>query len=409
MADVANIESVKKETVDLIVAEICAATQSTDIKNCVQCYEYGKSVVQIKQDLMKYRKPQLIATFEFLKWQHESMPRLKPNIVNDIVCRIQNFLPETCDICKETYRTKFGDMHFLACAICGQEAHVPCILAKLRLDATDRPSHKEVQEMLNPYGLKNLQYVCNPCGETTIPGYCLDENDTTTVTETLPIVEPVQYSKPLSPSPSINRPKAVLKDSKVEATCKFYNQGTCKHGKQGVNCKYSHPPLCKKLLQHGNNADRGCRLKGDECDNHHPIMCKNSLNRGFCFKKVCNKYHVQGTKRVPNQKQDRNHMYNINSNKNNSQGHKNLGGHSDQSHSDTRSDFLDLLKKMKEDIVKEMESRLSNLRLPPSLPVAPPYYFQPHHLAQPRQPPAMQRMLVPYPQAVQGAGAPNLH
>ena len=338
MADVETMDSVKKETVDSIVAELCAATQSIDIKNCVQCYEYRKTVQQIKQELMKFKKASLQATFEHLKWPHESMPRTKPEIVNDIVCRIQNFLPETCGFCNQSYRTKHGDDHLLSCAICGQEAHLPCLLKKLRLEPPDRPSYK-VAKLINPYGFKGLQYICPPCDESNIPGYNTDQTSSHALDGNMGEVVDTskQYSKTAVPSINIVVDEK-REDGKFKAVCKFYNHGLCKHGKKGANCKYSHPPLCDKLIKHGCKASRGCKLKADECSYHHPIMCKNSITRGFCYKKNCTRYHVQGTKRNPDRNQSKF------SEKGNSN-IKSVNEPSRNKESGTNGDFLDYLKK----------------------------------------------------------------
>ena len=388
MANMDAMESVKKETIDSIIAEICAATQSVDIKNCVQCYEYGKSVKQIKQELMKFRKAPLQATFEHLKWQHECMPRTKPDIVNDIVCRIQNFLPETCDSCNQSYRTKYGDDHVLACAICGQEAHLPCLLEKLGLDHTDRPSYKDVEEMINPFGFSSLQYICTPCGESTIPGYNTDQYSAPEVDEST-IDTSQQYSKTVLPSiNNINHEKS--DDDKLKTVCRFYNQGTCKYGKKGTECKYSHPSLCRKLLQHGYNASHGCRLKADECSYHHPIMCRNSIKRGFCYKKNCTKYHVQGTKRNPDKKKPDKSPPRQKADVKMKSIKRNANDYSGSNGNFTNVDFLEYLKRVKEEILKEMDSRMYNLWFPPLPQVANPYQRSPL-----RQPPGFQQMAAP--------------
>ena len=277
----------------------------------------------------------------------------------------------------------------LACAICGQEAHLPCLLQKLDLEVTDRPSFKDIDQMINPFGLKNLQYICAPCCETTIPGFYTEDymppSEPTAVTEESAHLVPEQYSK--TATQSINLTVEKGEDGKLKSVCKFYSQGTCKHGKKGAACKYSHPPLCRKLLQHRNNGSHGCKLHKDDCNYHHPDMCKNSISRGFCYKKICRKYHVQGTKRVRDSKKKadikpikRNNRANVNkSNENESaNNHEN----------DIHPDFLDYLKKMKEEIVKEMDKKLYSLWFPP-LPQAPNLYQR----LPMRQPPGLQQMV----------------
>ena len=32
-------------------------------------------------------------------------------------------------------------------------------------------------------------------------------------------------------------------------SCKFYLQGRCRHGRQGKDCSFVHPPLCHKFIK----------------------------------------------------------------------------------------------------------------------------------------------------------------
>lgn len=41
-------------------------------------------------------------------------------------------------------------------------------------------------------------------------------------------------------------------------TCRFYRNGTCKHGVSGRGCDFEHPKMRKKLLKHGTRQPRGC-------------------------------------------------------------------------------------------------------------------------------------------------------
>ena len=52
----------------------------------------------------------------------------KPNLVNWIITRIENFLPETCSTCEKKYCIDFGEKTHLMCFICGQGAHDECFI-----------------------------------------------------------------------------------------------------------------------------------------------------------------------------------------------------------------------------------------------------------------------------------------
>ena len=91
--------------------------------------------------------------------------------------------------------------------------------------------------------------------------------------------------------------------------CKHFLKGTCRHGFSGKverdnikECKYSHPKLCKKFLDHG-TSKYGCSL-GKGCEFVHPKLCKESMESKICTstergKRCVNGYHIKGTKVNP--------------------------------------------------------------------------------------------------------------
>ena len=68
-------------------------------------------------------------------------------------------------------------------------------------------------------------------------------------------------------------------------TCKFYMQKSCKHGRKGVGCNYSHPKLCYSYIKRGDKKG-GCK-KGDQCNYAHPKLCKRALESKVCSNKRC--------------------------------------------------------------------------------------------------------------------------
>ena len=71
-------------------------------------------------------------------------------------------------------------------------------------------------------------------------------------------------------------------------------RGSCKHGRKGLNCEYSHPDPCRKLMQHGNNGPMGCK-EGNKCNSFHPRMWRTSISKRECFDVKCTLLHVKGT------------------------------------------------------------------------------------------------------------------
>ena len=83
--------------------------------------------------------------------------------------------------------------------------------------------------------------------------------------------------------------------------CRFYRQGTCKHGLTGRNCPQEHPRPCRRLMKHGNHSPQG-----RACEYFHPKMCPTSLSKRECFKADCKLKHIMGTKwKQPAVSQDR--------------------------------------------------------------------------------------------------------
>ena len=79
--------------------------------------------------------------------------------------------------------------------------------------------------------------------------------------------------------------------------CFFYRKGICKHGPAGKECKFRHPKVCKKLANHGNKGELGCKL-GRKCTMFHPMVCRNSQRRNECLLESCRFLHIKGTRRT---------------------------------------------------------------------------------------------------------------
>ena len=84
--------------------------------------------------------------------------------------------------------------------------------------------------------------------------------------------------------------------------CRFYKNGSCKHGKAGTGCNYEHPKKCFAYIKFGNRKGKGC-LKGRNCDFYHPPLCRESALKGQCSRDKCKFQHLQGTIRRANGEQ----------------------------------------------------------------------------------------------------------
>lgn len=75
--------------------------------------------------------------------------------------------------------------------------------------------------------------------------------------------------------------------------CVHFAQGKCRYGKQGEQCKYRHPEMCRKFIKDG---VYGCK-KGLNCNYFHPKLCRDSITYYQCNRRSCGYYHLVGTMR----------------------------------------------------------------------------------------------------------------
>ena len=152
-------------------------------------------------------------------------------------------------------------------------------------------------------------------------------------------------------------------------------------------------------MEYGNRGPRGC-TKGENCELFHPKMCHKSLQDGICINPSCKFFHVRGTKRTqisiqigeatninygggngyqstqpPTRPIEKLDPYQAQIRTNSMYGKKNSNG---QQNDSNQGYFLDALLQLKEEILKEMDKKLQQLRLPalPPPPIQQPPYSQ---------------------------------
>ena len=332
-----------KREAEELTAELCINCEDSEVKQVIQKYQYGHSIGDIESKMKKgvcSNLPHLTKTLKFLNNSaiKDSIPKKKDDIVHDIVCRMQNLLPDDCAFCKTRYKLEFMEKPILQCSKCGQSAHKACII-KLIQEKTHQPidtesdiSQEEVLSIINPLSFPGLYYLCKACEvehiatnvNTTLatedPGDLNTEQTDTTqdisssvievaggesaitteqssapsLTDESPVPSPTDDSTNTNSSASHTSENKTIE--KKDITCRFFKKGTCRHGAKGEECKFTHPELCKKFTQHGTRQPRGCN-KGSHCKYLHPQMCMNSLRKGICLSQSCRYRHIKGTTR----------------------------------------------------------------------------------------------------------------
>lgn len=318
-----------------IIAGLCASAPSTDIRDCLRLYKPQNTNKQHKTEFGRCPKPTLVATLDYLQSPGQDQ-FTKTTCINTLICRIQNYLPDKCNMCGREYCVALEDVSLLTCEICGQGSHNDCIHDQFGVEASDRDAFgpQEALSKLNPTSFPGLHYLCGACEAATIPdkkaGLLKNKRINSGEQNQLPNTQQSAGVDSLDHIEASNVPDETLetqsqdeedladethdsprrknpphgharkdhkpKESQQNSVCRFYRQGTCRYGMVGRNCPRDHPPACKKLMKHGNRGPHGCTL-GRMCQHFHPKMCLTSISRRECFKEDCKLRHVTGTKR----------------------------------------------------------------------------------------------------------------
>lgn len=403
-----------------ILAGLCA-TAPQEVRDCLRLYEPRNTFTEHKLQFSGCNKPVLVATLDYLQIPDQDMYK-KPKCVTNLICRIQNLLPDDCKLCGETYCVTLGEEPLLTCAICGQGTHNKCILNHFGIQPSEHDGFttEDASTLVNPRSLPGVHYMCGACEESAIPDkkegllerYSTSSQDVTLLCSqqsqqntTLPNHgaddtqegdvedgEQAEQTLPTSPHsqqlnqgsdpqeqldsppawiqtqqhhpprpqqvrqpqgkrqqdqpPPANQQQRQQQSGARRNICRFYRQGTCRHGIVGRNCPQEHPPPCKKLMKHGNRTPNGCTL-GRECEYFHPKMCQSSLRKKECFNDDCKLKHITGTKRRPSpSSQDPGTSTNT----------------SPSSTSDGNA-FLEALQAMQADIMRAMDQRFAALQV----------------------------------------------
>ena len=339
----------QKETeIAELIAELCLSAPSEPIKFCLRLYQYGKSLPHLEKDFRKQKRDVLRDTAEYLNIPG-FMDKTKDTLAHLVICRIQNLLPDDCNICKARYKINRSDKPLLECSICGQGVHTACFVEIARAMQINRTvstvdefkwDAENFKSVFNPLKLPGLFYICEACQPNIIPSE--DEGnykrlkksseDTSQQPEATqqdgpPAIESSQI-EPVQTTESSEIEDSQAQESFIPATndvddddnqstsaerhtnddapeseksktiCRFFRNGNCKYGMTGKECKFTHPKVCSKFRQHGTRQPRGCN-RGKKCKDFHPKMCLNSLRKGECFSETCRFHHVKGTKRHP--------------------------------------------------------------------------------------------------------------
>ena len=147
---------------ETILGDLCAKAsikKCSEARDVLRRYKHGSTYNDNKTAMKSnFNMGPLEETAKFLKIKtNDDKNKLrKDDLIHEIICQIQNLLPDTCQICNQRYKTGIEDAPFLACDICGQEVHKPCFMRQLGIEKGSKPN-------INPLNLPGVHYFCKEC------------------------------------------------------------------------------------------------------------------------------------------------------------------------------------------------------------------------------------------------------
>ena len=146
----------------------CANATIIELKDCLRLHNPHISNSKHNNEFGKCQKQLLVATLDYLCTSGQDQ-LAKPTCTHNIICRIQNMLQDTCNICKEEYCVKLDDTPLLLCEIYGQGSHNECILQQLEIQTDNTVNPDQAWTMINYTGLPGIRYLRCACEDGTIP------------------------------------------------------------------------------------------------------------------------------------------------------------------------------------------------------------------------------------------------
>ena len=301
-----------------ILASLCTKADLEDnkeVRDCLRAYKLNDNVKAHKTAFNKFSKDVLIETLSFLKVTGKKWNDiLKPLIIIEVICRIQNLLIDTCNICGSDFATSLDEKLLLQCELCGQNFHEPCLEKLLGEKYHDHLTREEVSLIINPLQLTGFHYLCSSCTKTTIPleQTSMKSTSSNKNKDCVSHHEGIGNKEETAGGGHDQISSGQLASSNLDSTltgdiawrertdlCSLFLEGTCPYGITGKNCTNFHPRVCNAYRKNGGNTKYGCK-KGNDCERFHPKVCPSSLKSRRCYNENCSfKWHLPRTSRVP--------------------------------------------------------------------------------------------------------------
>ena len=105
------------------IADMCIAAETQqllNVRDCIRKYDPSLDMEMIEHEMKSCTKTLVVETLDSLGCPGMA-DYYKEHCENKLICRIQNFMPDNCGICKQRFCIKVnGPKPLLECVMCGQ-------------------------------------------------------------------------------------------------------------------------------------------------------------------------------------------------------------------------------------------------------------------------------------------------
>ena len=316
-----------------VIGNLIATAPSDEVKKTLNKFDTEKDH---KDNVKNFSKPTITVddlkkTLVFIENRIDDTGLgdfLKEGLVEMIVLRIEQILPDTCNTCGKGFAISIFDEPKIKCIICSKGCCQPCT--------------EKYSDQLKNVGLNDIFWFCSSCNqkrheeqserhakllkstakkakESNNAKESLGTNETEANNEETVIVidddnkkednsknkenskkeEESSKKKENAEKEEENSKKKGNKSEQKDIPCRFFRQNRCRFGASGKGCNFKHQKICQRFIKHGKDNRLGC---AGVCDKFHPPMCKTSVNTKKCFMENCRLIHLKGTKRVPDKR-----------------------------------------------------------------------------------------------------------
>ena len=106
------------QDLDGILARLSSNAPSNDVRDTMRLYDPRLDQKALERQINKASKSALVACLAYLG-RSDMNEFTKDACVTAMICRIQNLLPDQCNLCKKQYCINTTDTPLLSCAVCG--------------------------------------------------------------------------------------------------------------------------------------------------------------------------------------------------------------------------------------------------------------------------------------------------